>query len=195
METTEKSPSPTPNNTRYAVTLPLDALESADIKEAVSAAESPLSEVGAMPHVSLAVFDEVDTDRLLPVVEAFANQIPLFSVRLSAVGMFPGNRNIVVLLVSPSERLMKLHRNLHERLAEAGLHPDDYYSPQAWVPHCTICMDLPLEKSLTVLKAIKICQIYGVYNVLELKVVAFRTAGHIATFPLRGDEGMCQALL
>ncbi len=101
-----------------------------------------LDALGDRPHVSLAVFDDVDVARLTPELAAFAAQTPAFPVAFASVGAFPTAEGVVFLAPVMTETLMQVHRDFHRRLAALGIPCNPYYAPDAWVPHSTIAFEV-----------------------------------------------------
>jgi 2'-5' RNA ligase len=144
---------------------------------------------GERPHVSLAVFSDVDPDRLLPVVRAAAAGTKAFDVRLSAVGTFATDENVLYLVPVPTPELLAIHQELYRRLAQAGLAPSHYYQPGNWVPHCTVEMNVPAERFST---AVALCKhafkpVQGQFQ--EIGVVEFRPVKTLAQWPLGALAG------
>ena len=60
--------------------------------------QSSLSETGARPHVSLAVYDDdLDATGFQEKLQEFADTTEPFEFRLTSVGTFPGNEGVVYL--------------------------------------------------------------------------------------------------
>jgi len=151
------------------------------IKQGIS---SMLDKLGDRPHISLAVFSNVDCDILIPLVQGYANGMEPFNVQLSAIGTFPTDENVLFLVPAPTLQLLTYHQEFHHRLAESKLMPSPYYSPAKWIPHCTVEMNIPGEQ---LPKAIELCSkafepILGQFQ--EIGVIEFRPIKHLATWPL-----------
>ncbi|MDD9949507.1 MAG: 2'-5' RNA ligase family protein [candidate division Zixibacteria bacterium] len=103
-----------------------------------------LSELGARPHVSLAVYgDGLDTNGFPERLLEFARSIDPFDFKLSSLGTFPGQEGVVFLAPVVTRRLLEVHARFHEVFSKhenaAG---SGYYLPGNWVPHCTVAIDL-----------------------------------------------------
>ena len=140
----------------YAVELYFDAGAESTLRRLIAdlaAAGVPdiLGQLGARPHVSLAVFAAVDPEALIEQTAAFAGVTAPFDLTLSHIGTFPTTEGIVFAGPTPTAHLLSLHRAYHERLASAGITPDNYYVPERWVPHCTTATDLtPAQVAMAV---------------------------------------------
>lgn len=100
------------------------------------------SSIYSRPHISLAVFRDVEPALLTDVlVDIARNTLPL-EVGLAAVASFPGAEGVLFLVPTVSKELIELHEYFHERISKLGLKANPYYLPGRWVPHCTIASDL-----------------------------------------------------
>ena len=102
-----------------------------------------LSELGARPHVSLAVYDDdLDATGFQESLREFANSIDPFDLCLSSVGTFPGDEGVVFLAPVVTRRMLAVHAQFHEVFSEHENAGMGYYLPGNWVPHCTVAIDL-----------------------------------------------------
>ena len=77
--------------------------------------------LGDRPHVSLAAFHDLDVAATVPILQAFASEVPPFSVSLSAVGFFPTEEGVVFLAPTPTRAILGAHARLHQHLQHAGM--------------------------------------------------------------------------
>lgn len=112
-----------------------DALESEGVQSMRS-----LLEQRHRPHVSLAVAPRFDPER---VGAALRDMVVAAPLRLSFehVGQFVGR--VLWLGPTPTAELLTHHRQVHARLAAAGVTLVEHYQPGRWVPHCTLSMRVP----------------------------------------------------
>jgi 2'-5' RNA ligase len=173
----------------YAVELYFDSqteksiwdLRHALIAEGIS---STISGLGDRPHVSLAVFAEADPDRLISTSKELADMTEAFDFQLSAIGTFPTEQNVLFLSPVLTSKLLGLHRDFHDRLAEGQLTPSAYYIPGNWIPHCSVEMEIPDEQFS---KALELCRkdfkpLHGRFE--EIGIVEFRPIKQLAAWPL-----------
>lgn len=107
------------------------------------------------PHVTVAVSERisaaVDDDLTEP-----ARSLPM-PCRIGAVMVFGRRSLTVVRLVIPTESLLRLHRDVHERsVGRQDPGPFPHALPGQWTPHVTVCRRLPpsdLPAALEVLGA------------------------------------------
>ncbi len=109
---------------------------------------------GVFPHISLAVFNDIDILEMEKRIEKVIKNQGVFSIKMSNLGSFPSNEG--VLFVSPnfSDTLINLHKKLHEALKDIE-EKWEYYLPDFWIPHCTLGMNIPkleLQNAFDVIK-------------------------------------------
>src|SRR3954465_1410669 len=87
-----------------------------DLRSALTAAgiKPVLDEIGDRPHISLAVFSQIDPDELLPELEDFAGEMNVMPITLSAIGSFPTAEAVLFLAPAITQELMDVHWDLHQ---------------------------------------------------------------------------------
>src|ERR1035441_7056537 len=124
------------------------------------------STMGATPHISLAVFEQYDPQRLHPLMKNLASLVSPLPFLLSSLGTFPGKNGVLFLAPAPSPSLLEIHSRLHRALARVIEGSWVYYFPGGWVPHCTLSMRLTggkLAKGMELLRR-KVKSLQGHYN-------------------------------
>ena len=172
----------------YALELALDTESAAFVRslwQRMADAGFPfMAESGAHPHVSLAIWDDVDRSRMEDAVGDFAAETPRLDVVLSAVATFPST-GVVYLAVHADERLRVAQRRCHEALAAHGRGAWADYAPGAWIPHCTLAMDV--DDALARLVAVADTAPLPRLGRLErAELVEFRPVRHLMAVPLAG---------
>jgi 2'-5' RNA ligase len=101
-----------------------------------------LSELGALPHLTLAVYEEDPQEPLRDQLASFfAAEEPL-EITLATAGAFPGEEGAVFLGPVVTPALLDLHERFHRRFDHLSAGAWAYYRPSAWVPHVTIAEGL-----------------------------------------------------
>ncbi|HVZ81508.1 MAG TPA: 2'-5' RNA ligase family protein [bacterium] len=100
------------------------------------------STLGATPHVSLAVFDSYDGNKLHSTLKKLSGTFPPRPAQLSALGTFPGKEGVLFLSPKVGRFLLEIHEALHRFLPGVTRGNWDYYLPENWVPHCTLSIHL-----------------------------------------------------
>lgn len=105
--------------------------------------ETIIEQADGRPHMSIAVFEQVDPQILQPVLQDFAQHLANMSLRFSSVGSFPGLPGVVFLAPLITRLLLRRHMDLHDQLAQIDGQQRTLYQPDNWVPHCTLAYNLP----------------------------------------------------
>ena len=168
----------------YAVEFFLKDEESQAIRQLFSTTRSVLEDIGTTPHVSLAVFEDVDVAILTGIVHDFAASTAPFKMRISSVGTFMGGENVVFLAPVVTASLLDVHASLHVRLVADGLSCHPYYLPGAWVPHCAVTVEEPIVRSIETIRSIHDADVFGEYTIDNVNVVRYRPAVTLSVFHL-----------
>lgn len=153
-----------------------------------AAGVDPVSgKMGDRPHVSLAVFAEVDMPCLKELCREFASALPPFPVSLPAIGSFPTADNVLFLSPAPTLQLLQVHQDFHNRLKCSHMHSSSYYHPGKWMPHCTLELELPAEQFSLAFKTAHdlFTPIKGKFA--SLGIVSFRPIQYMAEYQLHKE--------
>lgn len=152
---------------RYAILLVLDE----ESQHKISNVRTYLSSSGVsddkfkLNHITIAIFDASNVDRLIETTEKFvANQKP-FSLELASVGTFMTPSNIIYFAPVMTKELLKANDDFFNLITPDFIAIDRYYTPDFWVPHCT------LASNTTDTEMIKAFELLKQKNILPLKVV------------------------
>ena len=96
----------------------------------------------AKPHISLAIYHDLDVADLRVRLEKFARTCPPEPLRFGSIGVFPADPPVVFLAPIVSCDLLDLHARFHAHFADYASEEWDYYRPGVWVPHCTLALQL-----------------------------------------------------
>jgi 2'-5' RNA ligase len=145
---------------------------------------SVMLNVGAQPHISLAVLADLDPAQLREDLHRFAEFTRPLSVVLSYAGTFPTAEGVVFLAPIVTHELLEVHGRLHQVLRDRGLECVEYYRPGQWVPHCTVAIDVPPEKIAAALELSVRSEAFGPVEMDEVSLVEFPPVRDIYAFPL-----------
>lgn len=93
---------------------------------------------GNEPHISLAIFESCDQEKLHGILTEHSRLNAGFSIEFQSIGVFPGAMPVVYLAPIFSGVLRKFHASLHEKTSGAVRGGLETYMPDAWIPHCTV---------------------------------------------------------
>lgn len=146
-----------------------------------------LDEMGDRPHISLAVFSQIDPDDMLEELEEFAGRVEQMGITLSAIGAFATAEAVLFLTPAMSRELLEVHGEFHEMLAEMKWHAHAYYLPEKWVPHCTMAQNVEGEKMGMAFEVLRKAfrPISG--KIVEMGLVRFRPVVSLGKFLLQGE--------
>jgi len=135
----------------FAVQLLLDTRAADSIRgvwEALRDAgvSSAMLDLGSRPHVTLAVYEDLEIEPFETQVKAFFAGETSIDVPLSGVGTFHGDEGVLYCSPVVTPKLLALHEHFHKRFDHLGEGAWAYYRPGSWVPHCTLAIHVPDEK-------------------------------------------------
>lgn len=127
------------------------------------------SEANHQPHVSLAVFAEVDLSGLVTALEPALASCPGLPLTLGSLGFFVGAESVAFLGVTPTKPLLETHRKVHSALVGVVEESWPIYEPGSWVPHCTIAMnpDDPAAVLIGVARSLPIAAVTAEAHIVE----------------------------
>jgi 2'-5' RNA ligase len=129
----------------FAVELSLDHDAAAVVRtawRALAGAGFPLmAELGANPHVSLVIWDDVDVAGMTAATAELSRHTPPLPIVFDRVAVF-STTGVVFLAPRPDTALQDVQARWHQDLAGHGRRPWPHYAPNVWVPHCTLAQDL-----------------------------------------------------
>ncbi|MCA8916919.1 MAG: 2'-5' RNA ligase family protein [Planctomycetes bacterium] len=113
-----------------------------------------IEDVKARFHITLAICDDVNEEKMCEVLAEIAEETPSLPVILSSLGLFPSAETVMFLAPVVDQELLDVHRVVTERVAEFSDTPWKLYRPGRWVPHCSLALRLPrdgVQKALDLL--------------------------------------------
>jgi 2'-5' RNA ligase len=92
------------------------------------------------PHVSLAVFTDVDASALRLALTPLLKPCIAMPLTLASLGFFPGSESVAFLGVTPTATLLETHRQVHAAFTRVATESWPIYEPGNFVPHCTLAV-------------------------------------------------------
>jgi 2'-5' RNA ligase len=182
----------------YAIELKLNENSAQQVLElwenlAAESISSLMLDIGSWPHISLAVFENIDPIVLRQMLSRFASETSPFSVILASVGAFPGDAGAVFLAPVVTQELLEIHRRFHRLLEDTGLECMGYYLPGSWIPHCTVAFGVEENKIGTAAEMCLRSGAFGRVGIDEVCLIESHPVREIYSFPLGGQgAGMNQ---
>ena len=98
--------------------------------------------LGAVPHLSLAVWEAIDPGLVWPRLENLARSLDPPPLRLASLGLFGGASAVLFAAPVPTPALLACHAAFHQAMADFDAQCWPYYRPGAWMPHVTLASGL-----------------------------------------------------
>lgn len=141
---------------------------------------------GNRPHLSLAIYENLDLTACEQELESFAAGRDPLPVIFQYVGIFPTTLATVFLGPTVTAGLLELHAQIHEVLRTVGSDPSPYYLPGKWIPHCTLALELEPRLIAQALDIGLQTSLPLSGQITEIGVIEFRPVKHLFGFRL-GD--------
>ena len=90
------------------------------------------------PHFSYHVSPHYEQAQLIPLLQAFAQQTAVFTIRTTGLGIFTGSHPVVYIPVVRTPSLTALHQTLWTQVETTSQQSIVYYEPKQWLPHITL---------------------------------------------------------
>ncbi|HEU5194118.1 MAG TPA: 2'-5' RNA ligase family protein [Methylomirabilota bacterium] len=175
----------------FAIELALDARSAASVRtlwrRLAEAGMRFMADSGADPHVSLVIWDGLDVDRASTDIVSLAAETAPLPVSFTHVSAF--GAEVVYLALAPSKRLVELQARVDARLAPLGRARWPHYAPAAWVPHCTLAMELGSVSAVAALALASELTLPLVAHLDCVAIVEFRPVRERFSRPLTGGAG------
>ncbi len=170
----------------YAIELYLDKEASIAIKEIhAMLKENGISiDEGTKPHVSLCIYEGLPLIQFEYELRQFADETAPFDVIFTNIDAFKTKRPVVFLAPEPSQKLADVQRQFHKYFSKYRDAVWQYYQPESWIPHCTLCMDLSHDMYLRANEILKDVQlpIKGTFE--RIGILKFRPNEQLSIFDL-----------
>ena len=95
-----------------------------------------------IPHITLATYKNMELQIALERLTQIGNNFTPFRVQFSSFGYFPSEESVLFLNPKATDDLLGIQQKVFELFADF----QSGSSPKTWVPHCTVALELPLEK-------------------------------------------------
>ena len=91
------------------------------------------------PHLALACFNDVDETKCRELLSIFADSHKTLPAHIGSIGMFTDTKTI---FLSPimTKSMYQFQGELHEAMKDFDSTGWEWYSPDRWVPHCTVAL-------------------------------------------------------
>ncbi|MEA5079103.1 MAG: 2'-5' RNA ligase family protein [Anaerolineaceae bacterium] len=124
------------------------------VREHLAASGVPI-DAGTRPHISLALYEDLNQQKLIRQVSSFAKRPCDLNLSLGSVGIFPSNESVIFFTPKVTPELLTFHATFLQFMQ--SYHPNliPYYDVPRWVPHCTLGIHLNAEELTTAVRVLK----------------------------------------
>jgi len=103
-------------------------------------------ESGIRPHITLAVYDELQCQSCEKELTQLAARTSSVSLQATHVGVFYHPELVVFLAPTPTRELLDFQAEVHACLLRDAGNPWEMYLPEKWVPHCTLAINIQADQ-------------------------------------------------
>lgn len=100
--------------------------------------------MGYPPHVTLAIYDELDPRDALAALEMAFAGVPQIRLTFEAIRWFENDPLVLWAARRPQQLLQQAHAVIHGVIDPGRCLP--HYRPGNWVPHCTLGVGIPRDR-------------------------------------------------
>lgn len=127
-----------------AITSLLDNIHSEKVTEITDELESRFGLKGVKmtpyPHLTLLTAEIPDMEELKEYLEQICLETPVFSIRTTGLGIFPGKVPVIYIPVLRTPSLNQVHTRLHLDISEMSSEMGIHYNPNMWLPHISLAL-------------------------------------------------------
>ncbi|MFN2529514.1 MAG: 2'-5' RNA ligase family protein [Candidatus Baltobacteraceae bacterium] len=117
--------------------------------------EAPPHKRASVPHLSYHVAGSYNWNGVTGALDEICGHFGPFDIVADAVAIFESIPAIVYLTVTDPEHLRALQQVVFERIARHSHAPDEYYTPQSWVPHITIASGIDPQEATKLAQSLR----------------------------------------
>jgi len=103
------------------------------------------------PHITFSVYENIDIEIIKTRLNQFCKNHNEFKIQFSSIGYFPVEESVLFLNPKANKELLNMQQEIFELFEDF----ETEYSPETWVPHCTLCMYLQKEKLAEAIDIVK----------------------------------------
>ena len=152
----------------HAIVVFFDEEESAPINEIIK--ELAIQNVStfmfekSIPHITLAIYDELKGESSKEKLKEFALKTKPAPFVFSHIGLLGSKLKGIIAAPVVNVNLLHFHKTFHDYFSNEGKNSWESYSPDNWVPHCTLAfrvLENKIDEAFSVSKALKLplCQL------------------------------------
>lgn len=103
------------------------------------------------PHITFSIYENIDVEIVKARLNQYCKNLNEFKIQFSSIGYFPVEESVLFLNPKATKELLNIQQEIFELFEDF----ETDYSPETWVPHCTLCMYLQKEKLAEAIDIVK----------------------------------------
>ena len=144
-----------------------------------------LHESGIPPHITLAIYEQLNCQPCEEKIAQLAGQTHGFDLTFSFLGIFQTDNPVVFTAPTVTQELLNYHREIHALLKDDAVDAWHLYEPGIWVPHCSLAVDFKADMLVPAVQICRTLQLPLTIPVESLGVVQFEPIARMYTYPFQ----------
>lgn len=124
------------------------------VREQLSASGVSI-DAGTRPHISLALYENLNQHELIERVSVFAKHPCHLNLNMASLGIFPSSESVIFFAPKITPELLGFHADFLYFMESYHPKLSSYYDIPHWVPHCTLGIHLSSDELTTAVKLLK----------------------------------------
>jgi 2'-5' RNA ligase len=146
-----------------------------------------LVEAEIKPHITLAIYDELNCQNCEPQIKEIASKSPPLKFQITHLGLFTKPDPVVFAAPTFTQEFLGFHQHIHEVLEPESKSPWEMYLPDRWVPHCTLALGFKFKDLGRIFEKCLALDLPMDVEVDQVGVVEFQPMKDVFKFPLIWD--------
>jgi 2'-5' RNA ligase len=135
---------------------------------------SSMLDEGIRPHITLAIYEELDSRPCENEMIKLLSNTPSPSIQFTHLGLFTNPEPVIFAAPLVTKVLLDFHNELHLKLADEGKRSWEFYEPGKWVPHCSLALGYKVENQAEIFRLCQEMPLPMNAQVIQMGVVNFK---------------------
>jgi len=135
---------------------------------------SSMLDEGIRPHITLAIYDELDCRPCENELAKITSNTPSPTIQFTHLGLFTNPEPVIFAAPLVTKELLDFQSKLHLKLADNGKSPWDLYKPGKWVPHCSLALGYKIENQAEIFRLCQNMPLPMDVQAIQMGVVNFK---------------------
>ena len=150
---------------------------------------SSMLDAGIRPHITLAIYEELDCRPCENELVKITSKTPSPSILFTHFGLFTNPEPVIFAAPLVTSELLDFHNELQVKLAGDGKDPWELYKPGKWVPHCTLALGYKIENEAKIIQRCQEMPLPMHVQATQMGVVNFKPVKDLFNYDFLKFEG------